>query len=351
MDFFNNQQYEQALKQFIIELENAKNDITLFNTYRPCIEVCLYPKYYCTFSNEFKKWLTSEVNIGNSYAQVCLGITCVDDVYLESNHKVGMQLIDMSADKGNLLAIYTSAARGSYLTIETLDRWKMLADKGVSGVFCRLGVCYKWQLAYDNAMKYFLKAVDAGEYEAFAQIGLMYEKGYGVTKDLVQAASWFRKGVAANAKGFPILLLLSNFHLNTSFEYVNKEDIEYLLMTFNNTRMTSEHLINILKNKLTMTNEEIIERVGRFKFTNVRDATQEIVLALMKTDGDFFDEVVQKFKEHGVFKERIKILEEEVDTLKTHITYMPDGAGYVEAKEHAEQIFGSLSKPNTAQKN
>jgi TPR repeat protein len=49
---------------------------------------------------------------------------------------------------------------------------------------------------YDEAVKWFRKAADAGNARGIRGLAFMYENGYGVQKDVQQAVSLYRK--AAN---------------------------------------------------------------------------------------------------------------------------------------------------------
>lgn len=47
---------------------------------------------------------------------------------------------------------------------------------------------------YKEAMRYYLIAIEKGCEHSYRGIGELYEYGYGVEKDLVQALSWYKKG-------------------------------------------------------------------------------------------------------------------------------------------------------------
>lgn len=48
---------------------------------------------------------------------------------------------------------------------------------------------------YEQAMNYFVKALDAGNVKAMSEIGFMYQYGYGVTKNKFEAVNWYKRGV------------------------------------------------------------------------------------------------------------------------------------------------------------
>ena len=47
---------------------------------------------------------------------------------------------------------------------------------------------------YEQAMNYFVKALEAGSIKAMNEIGFMYQYGYGVTKNKSEAVKWYRRG-------------------------------------------------------------------------------------------------------------------------------------------------------------
>lgn len=47
---------------------------------------------------------------------------------------------------------------------------------------------------YEQAMKYFIKALDAGSTEAMNKIGYMYQCGYGVVENKSEAVKWYKRG-------------------------------------------------------------------------------------------------------------------------------------------------------------
>ena len=51
---------------------------------------------------------------------------------------------------------------------------------------------------YEQAMIYFVKALEAGSIKAMDKIGFMYQYGYGVTKNKSEAVKWYRRGPSKN---------------------------------------------------------------------------------------------------------------------------------------------------------
>ena len=48
-----------------------------------------------------------------------------------------------------------------------------------------------------KAVELFRKAIDLGHAAAANHLGVMYENGWGVCRDLGEAVTWYRKGAAA----------------------------------------------------------------------------------------------------------------------------------------------------------
>ncbi len=61
---------------------------------------------------------------------------------------------------------------------------------------------------YAEAAKWYRKAADGGLGSAQTNLGVLYEKGFGVTQDFAQAALWYRK--AAELQAIPLRLRWCN---------------------------------------------------------------------------------------------------------------------------------------------
>ena len=67
--------------------------------------------------------------------------------------------------------------------------------------FGRIAQYYAENEDYDQAMEWYLKAVEAGEACAMNQIGYMYQNGLGVELDYAQAMEWYLKAADAGNAG------------------------------------------------------------------------------------------------------------------------------------------------------
>ena len=54
---------------------------------------------------------------------------------------------------------------------------------------------------YGEAMKWYLRAADAGNVEAMYAVGLLYEAGKGVNRNLEEAKNWFTRAGQFGYKG------------------------------------------------------------------------------------------------------------------------------------------------------
>ena len=74
---------------------------------------------------------------------------------------------------------------------------KPLAEQGDARAKFNLGVMYNRGEGvtqdYAEAVKWYRKAAEQGNAKAQNNLGAMYDNGYGVTQDYAEAAKWFRK--------------------------------------------------------------------------------------------------------------------------------------------------------------
>jgi uncharacterized protein len=79
---------------------------------------------------------------------------------------------------------------------EAFRLWKPLAEQGYAGARCNLGLMYdKGQGVtqdYKEAVKWYRLSAEQGYGEAQLNLGLMYQQGTGVTQDNKEAVKWYR---------------------------------------------------------------------------------------------------------------------------------------------------------------
>ena len=94
--------------------------------------------------------------------------------------------------------------KGDYAT--ALREWRPLAKQGDARDQFNLGLMYDKGVGvtqdYAEAVKWYRKAAEQGDARAQHNLGFMYVKGQGVTQDYAEAAKWYRK---AAEQGAPLL--------------------------------------------------------------------------------------------------------------------------------------------------
>ncbi len=85
--------------------------------------------------------------------------------------------------------------RGDYAT--ALREWRPLAEQGNADAQLFLGVMYDRGLGvtrdYAEAARWYRKAAEQGNAEAQHDLGVMHGEGLGVTQDYAEVARWYRK--------------------------------------------------------------------------------------------------------------------------------------------------------------
>src|ERR1700722_17946846 len=99
----------------------------------------------------------------------------------------------------------------------TMEQVRASAVAGDAEAQVALGGWYRQGLSglsqdYVEAAKWYRSAADQGDSDGRAQLGQMYENGWGVVRDYAEAVTWFRKAAASgNATGqFKMGLMYEN---------------------------------------------------------------------------------------------------------------------------------------------
>ena len=84
----------------------------------------------------------------------------------------------------------------NYINYAESTRWlRKASEQGYISSMNNLGVLYQmgWGVEknLEEAVKWYRTAAEQGEPKAQANLGLMYQDGAGINKDLVQAYKWF----------------------------------------------------------------------------------------------------------------------------------------------------------------
>ena len=82
---------------------------------------------------------------------------------------------------------------------DAVSLFKRAADKGIEDAFSELGYLYYDAEKYYDAFEWFMKAAKIGDVGCMNDVGNMYYRGQGVSKDYFESTTWYRK---AAEKGF-----------------------------------------------------------------------------------------------------------------------------------------------------
>ena len=90
----------------------------------------------------------------------------------------------------------TTSNRSGVITLRYNDKsYKFTVTQGYFNVYelFNQGVAYYNQKNYTEAVKFFIQAAEQGNADAQFNLGVCYEKGYGVPQDYNKAVEWYRK--------------------------------------------------------------------------------------------------------------------------------------------------------------
>ena len=90
---------------------------------------------------------------------------------------------------------YSEAKKYCLAYLATLERKNIVGDNknGFMNANFRLGYIYSQERFYETALEYYRVAADYGEATAMHNIGVFYERGLGVEKDLETAKYWYAR--------------------------------------------------------------------------------------------------------------------------------------------------------------
>lgn len=163
--------------------------------------------------DEAMKWYTLAAADGNADAQARLGAILTAPGRSESDFKKGMTLLDFATDQGSDIGDYHRGVLQLYGARHVQPNPSSaqlialsLRDRGSVHGYRLLGRLYDHgtgDIARDpkQAAEWFLKAALAGDADSQAEMGLRYERGDGVVRDLVEAYAWASLAAAVRSTG------------------------------------------------------------------------------------------------------------------------------------------------------
>lgn len=185
MDLYSTAGYAAAIKGFITQLEENKNDIKVINSVVPQVcDIINNPETHAFVTPELVAWITDEAKTkNNSFAQLGLGLLYAKGIHVAEAIDLAMSWNKKSADQGNSSAM----ANLGYLyenvyndKKEAVKFYRMSAEKHNSiGITC-LGHCYETGIGVGRdpmeALRLYGVAIDAGDKDALiAHKGLFNE--------------------------------------------------------------------------------------------------------------------------------------------------------------------------------
>jgi hypothetical protein len=187
-------QTAEEMKKDLIELQRGGCEILahaqwLCETGRKLYEAADYEGAYQNFSKAFSS--------GYPAAKHYVGLCFYHGHGVKQNHDKGVQLLQESADKGDMEAAYCC---GMYYYSQTIQKTD-----------------------YEKAVQYFKVAAEAGHIDAQFRLGYCYRKGYSVKSDDHMAEKWFRKAAAQGHTGAQSYLHQTNYWSIFDWMYINND--------------------------------------------------------------------------------------------------------------------------------
>ncbi len=109
----------------------------------------------------------------------------------------------MTARAADFDAGMSAYDRGDYAM--AIRIFRQFADQGYASAQYNLGVMYERGQGvtqdYDAAVRWYRKAAEQGNAKAQTNLGVMYHNGWGVPQDYTEALRWFRKAAAQGHAG------------------------------------------------------------------------------------------------------------------------------------------------------
>ncbi len=179
---------------------------------------------------------------------------------------------------------YVAYDRASYAT--ALKVWLPKAQAGEPEAQAYVGEIYEKGLGlvpnYQIAVQWYQKAAKQGNTRAQINLGYLYERGLGVTKDLAEAMTWYEKSSGLEKVNLPYAA-----SIETSSESELSREITFLKTELKNSRTEAKNLTNqltIIQSKLKQrqasivtSNHELAETQRRLEKATAQANQTEIV--------------------------------------------------------------------------
>ena len=259
--------------------------------------------------------------------------------YLSARRPIKTTAVDCEIRGGE----YVAFDRANYAT--SLRIWLPKAQAGDPEAQAYAGEIYEKGLGvtpdYKTAADWYRKAASQGNSRAQINLGYLYEKGLGVEKDMTVAMDWYRKASGLEQKDLPYAATINT----SSNDNELIEEIKLLRSELNNSRKESKALAERLADKQHQL-QESLDKLQRYQ--NERNKTKS-ELEDAESKGDAAEEARLK-----------KILSEKESELARQQQYVSTLKGQYQEKvddlsvkledteKRAKQIYHQLKNQQTA---
>jgi len=219
------------------------------------------------FSREYEKArliYKDLADIGDGFSQFKLGIFYENGLSVDVDFREAAYWYDRSAKSGNTFGKYSLGIMLEWgLGVEYIDKHRgeimreqskaegllnqaqKFADQGDAVMQHIVGRIYEGEHEYHEASLWYEKAANQGLASAQTFLGLLYENGEGVEKNILSANAWYTK---ASAHGYPLA------QTGLALSYYSKHDLtrarELLLQAANQGEPQAEFLLGKISEKV-----------------------------------------------------------------------------------------------------
>ena len=236
---------------------------------------------------------------------------------------------------------YVAYDRANYAT--ALSFWLPAAQAGDAEAQAYVGEIFQKGLGaqpdYQSAALWFKKAAEQGNKRAQLSLGYLYEKGYGVEQDTATAMEWYRKASGLADKDIPYAATLQN--------YVDEgllEEIKWLRAELSNSRNEAKRL----SEELARTQHQLHDSQKKLQhYQDERNKTQsKLEAAISRADNSKIAELQQKLQ---LAERNLSAQTEKVSKLS--VQYQQEvnrlSGKLHETESRAKQIHGQLITQQT----
>lgn len=228
-------------------------------------------------------------------------------------HYKAILYYEIAIEKGNTdamihYALFCEGEQHNY--DDAIIYYNMAIEKGNSNAMTKLALYYENELKnYDEAIKYYNMAIEKGNVSAMINLALYYEKKI---ENYEEAIKYYEMSIANGefSKDFNFYYDKTDLNLDNTLSSVLDFMME-LTRLDNDQKLKYYKLLKSFPNMYQYTHDDELGTTFEFKLTC-----------------DEYEKLCDTIEEQ----------QKEIDDLKTHIKYAPEGDGYKEAKEEFERL-------------